>query len=65
MWGLLEAAGADVDVVDRRGNRARHYLNMSKNASGGSFGSLKRTKRQEPGQNMQKWVNWTQSRNKK
>ncbi|XP_059474842.1 uncharacterized protein LOC132196306 [Neocloeon triangulifer] len=48
MWGLLEAAGADLDVVDRRGNKARHYLNMSKNASGSSLGSLKRVRRQEP-----------------
>ncbi|XP_065337942.1 uncharacterized protein LOC135938278 isoform X2 [Cloeon dipterum] len=48
MWGLLEAAGADLDVVDRRGNRAKHYLNMSKNASGSSLGSLKRVRRQDP-----------------
>jgi hypothetical protein len=52
MWGLLEVAGADLDVVDRRGNRARHYLNMSKNASGSSFGSLKRIKRHEPGESL-------------
>lgn len=34
MWAILENAGADKDVVDRRGNKARNYMGIKPSSTG-------------------------------
>jgi hypothetical protein len=38
MWSLLESAGVDSEVVDRRGNRARHYMPKSSHLTSSRMG---------------------------